>query len=77
MGVIVSHSYANNKSIVVGVVEMSNDFLREPNYGVVHACHLWNKARKLDVLNHPKVDFACFPGQAKCCDAPYNHPYDP
>ena len=61
MDVIVSYPYANNKSIVVGVVEKLSIFLREPNYGVVHPCHLWNETRQLDVLNHLKIGFTFLP----------------
>jgi len=61
MDVIVSYPYADNKSIIVGVVESSSIFLREPNDGVVHPCHLWNETCQLDVLNHPKVGFTCLP----------------
>ena len=62
MSVVVPYSYANNKCIVVGVVETSSIFLRELNYGVVDPCYLWNETRQLEVLNHPKVSIPGFLG---------------
>ena len=58
MGVVVFHSYANNESVVMGVVETLGIFLRKPNYVVVHPCYLWDEPRQLDILNHPKVGFS-------------------
>ena len=50
MGVVVFHSYANNESIIVGVVEPTGIFLLKPNYGVVHPSHIWDEPCQLDAL---------------------------
>ena len=53
MGVVVPHSYANYKHIVMSVVKTLGIFLCESNYRVVDLRHLRDEARQLDVLNHP------------------------
>jgi len=50
VSVIVPYPSANNERIVMEVVKTSSIFLREPNYGVVDPCHLWNETCQLDVL---------------------------
>ena len=52
MSVVIPYPYVNNECIVVWVVETSSIFLREPNYGVVDLCHLWNETRQLNALNY-------------------------
>ena len=75
VSVVVPHLYANNEGIVLWVVEMSCIFLCESDHKFVDSCHLWDESHQLDVLNHPKVRFACLSGRTGSYVTPYNHPY--
>ena len=55
--VVVSYPNANDERIVMWVVEISDIFFRESDNEVVDPHHLWDEARQLGVLNHPKVSF--------------------
>ena len=52
VGVVIPYTYADYKCIVMWVMETLGIFLREPNYGVVDSCHLWDIPHQLDLLNH-------------------------
>ena len=75
MGVVIPYTYANYKCIIMWVMETLGIFLREPNYGVVDSCHLWDVPCQLDILNHLYVGLACLFGRTRSRAAPYNHPY--
>ena len=75
MCVIISYSYANDRCIVMWVVETSSIFLWEFNAGSVDPCHLWDEAYQLDIPNHPKVSLTSLFGRARSCGAFHNHSY--
>ena len=55
MSVVISYSYADNKCIVVWVVETSGIFFQEFDDGVIDSWHLWHGTYQLDVMDQPQV----------------------